>query len=44
MGVGQEMLFPQHRAPDKDTDLGPGGELGSENMEKVQEPASRLRK
>ena len=44
MGAGQETLFPQPRAPDKDTDLGPDGELGSENMGKVQEPAWRLRK
>ena len=43
-GAGQETLLPRPRAPDEDTGLGPGGESGSENMGKVQEPPSRLRK
>lgn len=43
-GAGQEMLLPWPRVPDEDTGLGPGGESGSENMGKVQEPPSWLRK
>lgn len=35
---------PQPEAPDEDTGLGPSGELGSENVEKAQDPPSWLRR
>lgn len=43
-GWVRKRWYPHPKAPDKDTGLGPSGELGSENVEKAQDPPSWLRR